>query len=85
MGRVWTDVHQVGDALAALALGIAFEQLTYLEEQHHEDGLGKLGLSTGQEADAEGSDGSHRHEEVLVERFSVGNAFSGLFQRLMAY
>ena len=78
-------VHQVADALAALPLGVALEQLAHLEEEHDEDGLGKLRLGPGQEADGQCADGGHRHEEMLVEPVAVGHAFGSLLQRLVAY
>ena len=85
MRHVWTDVHQVCNALTALALGIAFEQLTHLEEQHDEDGFGKLRLGSREEPDAKGTDGGHRHEEMLIEDIAVGNTFNSLMQGLVTY
>ena len=78
-------IHEVGNAVATLALGVALKEFANLEEQHDEDGLRELGLSTRQEADAEGTDGGHRHEEMFVEHVALGNAFPCLVQRLMAY
>ena len=79
------DVHQVGDALSALPLGIAFEQLAHLEEEHHEDRLRELRLGSWHETDGERTDGGHRHEKVLVQRFAVQQSFCGFLQRLEAY
>ena len=59
MYHIRSDVHEVGNALTALSLGIALEQLSHLEEQHDEDSLRKLRLGTRQETDAEGTDGGH--------------------------
>ena len=70
----------MGDAVAALSLGIALEKLTDLEEQHDEDSLGKLCLGPWQETDAERSDGGHGHQKVLVEGIAVGNSFCCLLQ-----
>lgn len=79
------DIHQVGDALPALPLGIAFEQLAHLEEEHHEDRLRKLRLGSWHETDGECTDGGHCHEEILVQRFAVQQSFCGFLQRLEAY
>lgn len=79
------DIHQVGDALSALPLGIAFEQLAHLEEEHHEDRLRKLRLGSWHETDGECTDGGHCHEEILVQRFAVQQTFRGFLQRLEAY
>ena len=84
MGDVGADVHQVGDALAALSLGIALEQLADLEEQHDEHRLRELRLGTRQEADGEGADGGYRHEEMLVEGIAVDDALDSLLQRVVA-
>ena len=51
MGRVGPDIHQLGDALAALVFRIVLEEFAYLEEEHHEDCLGELVLCAGQESD----------------------------------
>ena len=85
IGHVGADVHQMGNALAALPFGIALEEFADLEEQHHEDGLGELGLCPREEADAEGADGGYRHQEVLIEGIAVGDSLSSLFQRVVAY
>ena len=75
----------MGDAATALSLGIAFEEFTYLEEQHDEDGLWELGLGTRQKTDGKSADGSHRHQEMLVEGIAVGHTLDSLLQRLVAY
>ena len=67
----------MSDAVTAFTLGIAFEELADLEEKHHEDRLGELCLCTRQEANAECTDGCHRHEEMLVEGIAVGHALYG--------
>ena len=78
MGDVWTDVHEVGDAVAALAFGIALEEFTDLEEEHHEDGFWELRLSPRQETDAEGANGGNGHEEMLVEHLTLSDTLPGL-------
>ena len=82
MGGIRPDVHQMGDGLAAPALGDAFEQLAHLEEQHDEHSLGELRLGAREEADGEGSERCHAHEEVLVQRFSMDQRLSRLLQGL---
>ena len=77
---VRADFHQVRDAVAAAALGVTLEQFAHCEEQHDEYRFRELGLRSGQEADAEGTDGGQGHEEVLVEDISAGNAFDRFFQ-----
>ena len=74
----------MGNAVAAFTLGIAFEELADLEEEHHEDRLGELGLCTRQEANAECTDGCHRHEEMLVEGIAVGHALNGFVKRFVS-
>ena len=74
----------MGNALAALPFGIALEEFADLEEQHHEDGLGELGLCPREEADAEGTDGGNRHQEVLIEGIAVGDSLRSLLQRVVA-
>ena len=85
MYHLGPDIHQVGNALSALPLGIAFEQLAHLEEEHHEDRLGELRLGSWHETDGECTDGGHRHEKVLVQRFAVQQTFRGFLQRLESY
>ena len=75
----------MGDALSALSFSIALKEFTHLEEEHHEDGLRELRLCPRQEADAEGADGSNRHQEVLVEGIAVGDTLPSLMQRFVAY
>ena len=76
--RVGSDIHEVGDGVAALALGIFLEQFAHLEEKHDKDRLGKFCLCSRKEADDEGTDGGYRHEKMLVERFAMGDALSRL-------
>jgi hypothetical protein len=68
----------VGDAVTGLALSIALEEFADLEEEHHEDSLGVLGLGTREETDQQGSDGSDGHEEMFVEGVAVGDSLPGL-------
>ena len=83
MGHIWTDVHQVGDALAAFSPGIALEEFSDLEEEHHKDRLRKLRLGPRQETDAERTDGSNRHQEMLVEGITLHDSVPSLMQRLV--
>ena len=83
MRHIRPNIHQMRNALPALALSVTLEEFTHLEEEHHEDGLGKLGLGTGEETDQEGTDGGHRHEEMLVEGITVGDTLPRLVKRLV--
>ena len=83
--HVRTDVHQVRDARPTLSFGQALEILAHLEEQHHKDGLSKLALGAWQETDAEGADGGHRHQEMLVEGVAMRQALGSLLQCACAY
>ena len=85
MRHIRPDIHEVGNAVATLTLSIAFEKFANLEEQHDEDGLRELSLGTREEADAEGADGGHRHEEMFVEHVALGNTFPCLMQRVVTY
>ena len=85
VGHVGANLHQVLDAVTALALGIALEELSHLEEEHHEDSLGKFRFGSGHEANAERAQRGHRHQEVLIERLAPPDAFPRLAQRLSAY
>ena len=73
----------MGNTLATLSFGIALKQFANLEEQHDENGLRKLRLSTGQKADEQGSDGGNRHQEMFVESLAVNESLSRLFQRIV--
>ena len=67
------------NAFLALALCIPFEQLSNLEEQHHEYRLRKLGFSSRQKSYAKRTNGRDRHQKMLVEGISVNQPFNGLF------
>ena len=83
MSNVGANIHQMGDAITTLTLGIALEELANLEEEHDKHCLGVLRLSTRQETDAEGTDGGDRHEEVLVEGVALKHTLDSLFQRVV--
>ena len=85
MGDVRTDVHEVGDAVAGLALSVTLEEFTNLKEKHHEYCLGVLGLGSGKETDEQGTDSGDGHEEMFVEGVTVGDTLPCLVQRLVAY
>ena len=85
MRHVGTDVHEVGDAVAGLALGITLEEFANLEEKHHEDSLGVLRLGSGEKTYQQGTDSGDGHEEMFVEGVAVGDALPGLVERLVAY
>ena len=73
------------DAIAALSLGISLEEFSHLEEEHHEDSFWEFRFRTRKEADAKGTDGSYRHQEMLVKHIALGDAFCRLAQGLMSY
>ena len=77
VGALGADVHQGGDAAAALAHGVGLEQLADLVEQHNGHALAVL--AAGDRADR--GDG---HEEVFVEDFAVFDAHEGFAQDIMA-
>ena len=86
VGRVGADVHHLRDRFAALVLGIVLEELADLEEQHHEYRLGELRFGSRQETDAQRTNRGHTHQEILVERVSLLDAFlDGLHQHVVAY
>ena len=85
VGGVGTDIHELGDRLSAAILGIVLKEFTDLEEQHHEDSLGKLWFGTGEEADEQSADGGYCHEEVLVKRVALADAFPCFAQHVVAY
>ena len=80
---VGADVHQGADVAAALADGVALEQLAYLVEQHDRDGLAKIGaaLIHGQR---DGTDSSDGHKEVFIKDLLVENALEGLAENVIA-
>ena len=82
IGHVGTNVHQVRNAFAALALGIALKQLADLEKQHDKDRLRKLCLGTRQKPDTKCPDGRYRHQEMLVERLAMSQTFGSLLERI---
>ena len=85
VGGVGADVHELGDRFTAAVLGIVLKEFTDLEEQHHEDSLGKLRFGTGEEADEQGTDGGDRHEEVLVKGIALTDTFPCFAQHVVAH
>ena len=85
MRHIRTDVHQVTDALTTLALGITLKEFAHLEEEHHKHCLRELCFCPRQETDAQGADGGHRHQEMLVERLAVGNSLGSFHQGVVSY
>ena len=77
VGIVGADVHEVGDAAAALAHSVALEQLAHLIEHH--DGAALAPVAQGH-----GAHGGHGHEEVLVKHLPAENALHGLEQNVIA-
>ena len=85
MRHIWTYVHQMGDAVAGLALGVTLEEFANLEEKHHEDSLWILRLGSGEKTYQQGTDSGDGHEEMFVEGVAVGDTLPGLVERLVAY
>ena len=85
MRNIRSNVHQVGNAVAALPLGITLKEFANLKEQHDEDGLWELRLGTWQETDAKRTDSGDGHQEVLVEHIALGDAFPRLMQCFVPY
>ena len=83
VGVVGADVHQGADVLAALAHGVALEQLADLVEQHDGDGLVVV-AALFIDSQGEGADGGHGHQEVLVEYPAVEDALPGLLHNVVA-
>ena len=71
MSNVRTDIHQVGDAFATFALCIALKELAHLEKQHDKNSFREFSLCSWQKTDAECTDGSYRHQEVLIKGIST--------------
>ena len=82
MGRIRADVHEMGNRLPAPAFGDSLEQFAHLEEQHHEHRLRELRLRPRQEADDKRPDRCDGHEEVLVQRFAMGQCLDRLLDGL---
>ncbi len=61
------------------------KEFSHLEEEHHEDSFWKFRFRTREEADAKSTDGSYRHQEMLVKHIALGDAFCRLAQGLMSY
>jgi hypothetical protein len=83
MRHIRTDVHEVGDAVAGLALGVTLEEFANLEEKHHEDSLWILRLGSGEKTYQQGTDSGDGHEEMFVEGITVDDTFPRLLERLM--
>ena len=85
MSNVRPDIHQMSDARTTPPLGITLKEFSYLEEEHHKHSLREFRLCTRQKSDTQGSDGSHRHEEMLIEGIALHYPFPCLVESLMAY
>ena len=85
MGGIGAHLYEMGNAVAAAALGVALKELAHLEEEHHKDRLGKLGVGAGHEPDGEGTDGGDCHQKVFIEHASMHYALGCLAQRRRAH
>ena len=77
IGVVRADVHQAGNALAALAHGHALEQLADLIEEDNGAALNVI-------AQGKGTHGGNRHQEALVKGLAVLDALDGLAEHVPA-
>ena len=77
IGVVRADVHQAGNALAALAHGHALEQLADLIEDDNGAALNVI-------AQGKGTHGGNRHQEALVKGLAVLDALDGLAEHVPA-
>ena len=78
------DVHHGRDGLAALAHGVALEELAHLVEEHDCGAFGHVGLGLGEQYHRESAERRNRHEEGLVEGIPSANVARGLEQGLVA-
>ena len=83
VGVVGADIHKRADVLAALADGVALEQLAYLVKQHNGDSLVVVAaaLIYRQRKRADRGDG---HQKVLVKYAAVEYALAGLSEYIVA-
>ena len=84
-GAVRTDVHQMGNALAAAPFGHFLKEFSHLEKQHDKHCLRELGFRTRHKADAQGAQGGNAHKEVLAQGLSVEQPFGRFLQRVPTY
>ena len=77
VGVVGADIHQLRDGLPGAGDSHALKQLPHLIEQHHRRRLGILPA-------AEGPDGGHRHEEVLVKDLAIHDVACRFCQNIPA-
>ena len=82
IGVIGPDIHQRADVPAALADGVALEQLADLIEQHHGDALHIIAAlrPDREEKRAQRRDG---HQEVFVKGPAVEDALSGFLQNVV--
>ena len=78
VGVVRADVHQVGDAAAALTHGVALEQLADLIEHHN--GAALPPITQGHSAHS-----GHSHKEILIEHLAPEDTLHSLEQDIVAH
>ena len=78
IGIVGADVHEGGDIAAALAYGVALEQLAHLIEQHYRHALAVL-------PQGDGPDGGHGHKKVFVKHAAVSDALECLAENIVPH
>ena len=84
MSYIGTYGKQVGNAAAALPLGIFFEHFAELEEEHHTDGFNKFGFAFGHKSDGKCSKRCYAHQKMLVPHIAMSDAHKGFQQRFIA-
>ncbi len=84
VGVVRRDVHHGGDGLAALAHGVALEQLAYLVEEHDRGTFGHVRLGVREEDHRERAHGGDGHEEAFVKGFAAADVAPRLGEHVVS-
>ena len=84
IGIIGADVHEGGNAAAALAHRIALEEFTYLIEEHYGYRLQIIAAALVKRQ-GKGAQGGDYHKEVLVEDPLVAYAQEGFAEDVVAY
>ena len=82
--RIRPDVQKLGNGTLTVALCNSFKQLADLEEQHNENRLGKLLLSSRHKADQKCSDCRNAHQEIFIKNLSLTDMLHGFLQNIEA-
>ena len=84
VGELGRNVHHGRYGGAALAHGVALEELAHLVEEHDRGALGHVGVGVGEEDHGKGAKRGHRHEERLVKGVAAPYVARRLEQGLVA-